>query len=161
MWRKVAKIAPIDIGGRNSATLESEKRHSDMGFEKAARQKKAGKAKNAVTLKTFSSFRLTAALFPLARLAEMNGTKFTERAFVNTDGRNKRGITIPDTTPRISVASFLEKPYITSIAGISTLDADPRKVSAVLDAVTGTAVFSKEGRVAFTERHGIFFVVIL
>ena len=136
-------IAPKDINGRNSATLESENMCSAMAFEKEERKMKAGNEKRAVTVSTLYTLRLKADIFPAARLAEIKGTKFTETALVKTEGRNKSGITIPDITPRISVASFLEKPYMVSIAGISTLDAEAKKVSAVFDAVTGTAVSSR------------------
>lgn len=134
----------MDITGRKSATLESEKIHSAIGFDNEARQKNAGKEKREINTKTFSSFRLTAPILPFAIFAEMKGTKFTERALVKTEGRNKRGITIPDITPKISVASFLENPYKTSIAGINIPDAEDNKVSAVFEELTGIAVFNNE-----------------
>lgn len=137
-------MAPMDISGRKSATLESENMCSAMAREKAARQKNAGKEKNAVTARTLLIFRFKAGVLPAARFAETNGTRFTEIALVKTAGKNKSGITMPDITPSISVASFLEKPYMVSIAGIKMFDADAKNVSAVFEQVTGTAVSSRE-----------------
>ena len=110
MWRKVAKIAPRDMKGRKRETLESENICLEMVSENAARQKNAGKEKSAVTARTFPILRLSALMLPAARFAETKGTRFTERALVKTAGKNKSGITMPDITPRISVASLLEKP---------------------------------------------------
>ena len=64
-------------------------------------------------------------------------------------------------TPSIPVGSFLENPYITSIAGMRIFDTDAKRVSAVFDKVTGSAVLRRGENSFLMEKGLIPFVDLL